>query len=67
MTVKTLRCAECHRPLLRFAASIKTRNGLIGWGPTCAKVFGRVMNEPKPERSAVKRDKRTIDWVAEVK
>lgn len=32
-----MKCAACHRTLMRFALTAPTRDGLIGWGPTCAK------------------------------
>lgn len=34
---KPLRCCACNRPLLAFAHSVMTRDGLKGWGPKCAR------------------------------
>lgn len=55
-----MRCVLCQRPLKRFAATAKTRAGLIGWGPKCAQTAGHVQRQAKPAR---KRDTRTVDWV----
>jgi hypothetical protein len=33
-----MKCADCNRPLLKFAVSIPTTDGTLrGWGPVCAK------------------------------
>lgn len=32
-----MKCARCSKTLTKYAVSIDTRNGPIGWGPTCAK------------------------------
>ena len=58
----TLRCAMCNRPLKAFSASVRTRAGVIGWGPKCAAVAGQVLRAP---RTTVRRDRATVDWVAE--
>lgn len=56
-----MKCARCNRPLIRFALSVDTKDGPIGWGPDCArKVFKREKRERKEQ--AV-RDDRTVDWV----
>lgn len=55
-----MRCALCQRPLKRFAATAKTRAGLIGWGPKCSIAAGQAKQSAKPRR---KRDTRTVDWV----
>jgi len=33
----SLKCMNCGRLLKKFAASIPTDQGDIGWGPTCAR------------------------------
>lgn len=33
----SLKCMNCGRMLKKFAASIPTDQGDIGWGPTCAR------------------------------
>lgn len=32
-----MNCLRCGRPLTAYAASVKTRDGMVGWGPKCAK------------------------------
>jgi hypothetical protein len=32
-----MKCAACHRTLVRYALTARTKEGVIGWGPTCAK------------------------------
>lgn len=56
-----MKCSRCNRPLIRFAVSVDTKDGPIGWGPDCARrVFSRQRRE---RRRAVERDNRTIDWI----
>lgn len=64
-----MRCLACNRPLLRYAASIQTRDGLRGWGPTCAKaVVIRPTRtrwpviESQPRRRVVA-DESQLDWI----
>jgi hypothetical protein len=35
-------CLHCGRPLRRFAISVPTRGGALGWGPKCARSLGIV-------------------------
>ena len=35
-----MKCIRCSRPLLTPAVSVPTRNGLVGYGPVCAKKAG---------------------------
>lgn len=42
-----LHCIACGKPLTKFAASITTRDGPVGWGPKCAK---RVVIRPTRTR-----------------
>ena len=44
-----MRCIACNRPVLRFALSIPSRQGVIGWGPQCAK---RIQPAPKRAKAA---------------
>lgn len=67
----------CNRPLLREAAKLTTRGGVLWLGPKCAIKAGlmpiavrqrsasqpRQPRQPKPE---VRRDPQTVDWVQEV-
>lgn len=32
-----MKCLHCGRALKRFAASIQTADGELGWGPVCAR------------------------------
>lgn len=32
-----MKCLHCGRPLTKFAASIQTGEGELGWGPVCAR------------------------------
>ena len=42
-----MKCVRCNRPLLVPAASVPTRNGVIGYGPVCARKAGLLQN-PSP-------------------
>lgn len=56
-----MKCARCNRPLIRYAVSVDTKDGPIGWGPDCAR---KVFKAAKRERKAQPvRDERTVDWV----
>ena len=67
-----MRCTECNRPLIKPAATIKSRRGAMNYGPACAKRAGllpqrtrkhrRVQSHPVPER-----DPRQCDWVDQLK
>lgn len=47
-----LRCCACNRPLLAFAHSVMTRDGLKGWGPKCARqAFPAAVVTPTSPRS----------------
>lgn len=51
-----MRCARCSRPLLSApAATIRTRSGLIAWGPVCARLSGLVA--PRNPKAAGKAGK----------
>jgi hypothetical protein len=69
--MNALRCLRCNRPLVRFAASIQTRDGLLGWGPDCAKTVtvtpARPVRGPRAElrQRPLPRDPRQLDWVEE--
>lgn len=66
----TLRCQACDKPLLRFAAAVKARDGTeYGWGPKCARavvVRKRKQVKPRAAASVSARDAYTRDWVNEV-
>lgn len=32
-----MKCVRCSKTLTKYAVSIDTINGKVGWGPTCAK------------------------------
>lgn len=50
-------CARCSKPLTRFAASIDSRMGPIGWGPKCARMaLGRKKRKRRPAAPVVTRD-----------
>ena len=38
-----MNCIACKRPLLRYAASTPTRDGVVGWGPKCAAKAGVIV------------------------
>ena len=40
-----MKCIRCNRPLLVPAASVSTRNGVIGYGPVCARKAGLLQNQ----------------------
>lgn len=63
-----LRCLRCARPLTKLAASIETRDGIRGWGPTCSKTVivtptRRLDRQPRVElrQRAPERDPRQIE------
>ncbi len=70
-----MRCVACGRALTKFAITIPTREGLVGWGPVCAKrvtirptrtkypVIEVADKKPKP----VRRDQLTRDWIEEAR
>lgn len=35
-----MNCVACGRPLFRYAVSVLSKAGPIGWGPKCAKRAG---------------------------
>lgn len=51
-----MNCIACGRLLTQYAASITTRDGVVGWGPKCAK---RVVIRPKRARAALIEVKRS--------
>jgi hypothetical protein len=42
-------CLACGRRLTRFAFSVPTKDGAVGWGPKCAR---QVLKRPKRRRAA---------------
>ena len=42
-------CQRCRRPMLTPAATQQTRDGLLGYGPKCAKAMG-ILNAHKTVR-----------------
>lgn len=38
-----MNCTNCGRPLTRFAVSVDTRDGPVGWGPKCARKVFKVL------------------------
>ena len=69
-----MKCAACGRSLLRFALTAPTKDGVIGWGPTCAKgvqlaptraPFPRIERR-KPEPAAIPIDPRQMSLALEV-
>lgn len=62
-----MRCIRCNRPLLQYAVSVPTANGLHGWGPKCAKQEGVQPAGPVKVRRTVKvqrvDDERQDDWI----
>jgi len=34
-----MRCASCNRPLMRAAWQVRTKAGMLAFGPKCAKRF----------------------------
>lgn len=58
-----MKCIACGRPLTRYAATIPSKDGLVGWGPKCAeKVLVKVKAERQrgvkvyPRRARPRRD-----------
>ena len=58
-----VRCERCKRPLTRFAVSVQTRDGVVGWGPDCARRVFREARKARAARPRAERDERTVDWV----
>ena len=44
-----MNCVACGRPLFRFAVSVLSKAGPIGWGPKCAKRAG--VTKPRADRA----------------
>ena len=40
-----MKCIRCNKPLLTPAVSVPTRNGVIGYGPVCARKAGLLQNQ----------------------
>jgi hypothetical protein len=51
-------CHKCHRKLIRFAFSVNTPEGLIGWGPDCAQAVTRRESDPGAFRPRAERPPR---------
>lgn len=65
-----MRCARCHRPLLKPCRSIETKDGDIHFGAACAVKAGlRQRRAARAEAATPKpaRDPRTRDWVDELR
>lgn len=66
-----MRCLMCNRPLLREAAKLTTRGGVLWLGPKCAIKAGlmpiavrqRSASQPRQPKPEVQRDPATVDWV----
>lgn len=65
------RCIACGKPLTKYAVSIPTKDGPVGWGPKCAKRvvikrdrLGRrnVTVKPRPVKT-LPRDPAQVDWL----
>lgn len=57
-----MRCVACNRPVLRFALSIPSRQGVIGWGPQCAKRIESAWKSAKaPRAEAIRRRAVMVD------
>ena len=61
-----MKCARCNRPLTRFALSVPTKDGPVGWGPECARKVFREQRKKRQARARAERDQRTVDWVGEL-
>lgn len=44
-----MQCVRCGKPLKKFAVSIQTADGLVGWGRVCAETV-KVRTKPKRVR-----------------
>ena len=71
MKTSTLRCIACGKPLTKYAVSIPTKDGPVGWGPKCAQRVvikrdrtGRrnVTVKPRPVKT-LPRDPAQVDWL----
>lgn len=68
-----MRCVMCNRPLLREAAKLTTRGGVLWLGPKCAIKAGlmpiavrqRSASQARQPKSEGQRDPVTVDWVQE--
>lgn len=62
-----MRCARCHRPLLRACKTIETKAGGLHFGAACATKAGlRQQRQRGAASTPVERDPRTRDWVDEL-
>lgn len=57
-----MRCIKCNRPCIRFALTVQTKAGILGWGPTCARKVQRLDNQ-RVRVKVVRGDDRQLDWV----
>jgi len=53
---------HCNRPLIKAAVSIPSKNGILAWGPKCAKLLRMAAPDPKRARRVTpQRDNATRD------
>lgn len=65
-----MKCCRCGRPLSEPAATIKTRRGVVGYGPKCAQRMGLTLAATKAPRlrftrPAARASAGQLDWIAE--
>jgi hypothetical protein len=66
-----MRCIRCNKPLKAYARQVETADGIVGWGPTCARL---TFKQPKRTRAAPimtrhqagRVDPAQIDWIQQV-
>lgn len=56
-----MKCVHCNRPLTKPAVSIPGRNGLMAWGPKCAKVLRLAASLRRPPKGQRLPDRVTMD------
>lgn len=69
-----MKCVMCNRPLIRQAAKLVTRGGVLWLGPKCALKAGlmpiavrvRAAKQPRQPAVDVERDRKAVDWIEEV-
>lgn len=65
-----MNCLHCGRSLIRFAVSVDTADGPVGWGPKCARTVFKIQARRRrvelfsrpPQREV---DPRQLDWIGE--
>ena len=67
-----MHCIRCNKPLKAFARQVETAEGVVGWGPTCARLaFATKRRQPAGTPAAKARhrpgtptaDYTQIDWI----